>query len=91
MGYVDKEMLHSVGEGSVANIVEKDGKFSATAFVVGDFDTLLAQDLEGTAHKVQCSKHVAETGVHGTRIDQMGETKLLYAPLTLKERMVDDC
>ena len=74
----------------MADVVEEDGQFGATAFFVGYGDSLLFEDIKCTAHEVEGAEHVAETGVHGARIDKMREPQLLDAPLPLEIGMLDD-
>jgi len=86
----DDDMLGGVREGAVTDVVQEDGELCALAFVVGDVDALLSQDVESAFHEVESAEHVAETCVHGARIDKAGESELLDAPLALEVGVLED-
>ena len=90
VGDIDKHPLTGVGEGAVADVVQENGQFGTAAFLVGDAYTFLFQHLQGPPHEVEGAEHVAEAGVHGARVDEVGEPQLLDAALALEIRVFDN-
>jgi hypothetical protein len=68
--------------------VQEDCQASAQVLIVADGMSFQAQFIERTGHEVHCPNGMMEAIVRGTRVNEVGETKLRYPPKALKPRVV---
>ena len=83
-------VFQNVAERAVADVVHEDGQFGTQHLISGHRNPFDFQHLESAGHEIQRPEHVAESGVHGARVDQRGEAQLLDAAVALEEWMRQD-
>ena len=87
----DQFVFECMREWAMPRIVEEDCQLCSQFFCFADFNTLSFETVQCITHQVISAQCMMQTGMNGSRINEVGKSHLLNAPQALKNRMADQC